>query len=102
MNYKAMTIAQVQQAFRKTDGPFEPAWSLSDHLCWYHHRAKVGKLGRSFAVVQAAVSRNKREGRYIGHAAGKAHRAVRLGQWQYNLKFCKYPGWASIRVHLRY
>lgn len=71
MNYKAMTIAQVQRAFRKTDGPLCPSWSLSDHLVWYHHRVKVGKVGRSFAVVQAAVSRNKREGKLIGVYKGQ-------------------------------
>lgn len=71
MNYKAMTIAQVQRAFRKTDGPLCPSWSLSDHLVWYHHRVKVGLVGRSFAVVEAAVSRNKREGKVIGFWKGK-------------------------------
>lgn len=48
------------------------------------------------------MSRNKREGCYIGQLYRKHCRAKRIGREGYNLVFCRIPSAAAVRVHMFY
>lgn len=61
------TVAATQRNHAKWCALYNGSWSIDDHINWYLHCKSRGAafFRRRWGNVKAAVSRNKREGKYL-------------------------------------